>query len=175
MVCHHQCWVTVPNRPQACTCGFGYLWYNLRKDGGEIIMITLTAKEIQIQFEKIVQYFVYEKEIMEKYSELLNLIPDTEQVDIHAAKFEIETDQLIHKLAEMMNGDRKDTINLINTTNEDIVITLIVRILTINQYFTDNPNKTLPISEEVPQFFIDCLINYWRLYQQNDIINYLGS
>lgn len=136
--------------------------------------LILSAKEIQIQLKKIISYFVFDESVKPRIDAILSKIPDTDNVDEYAQKYENETDDFIHRLAELTNYEREDTLSLVSKTNETILMTFAIRLFTIDEHLSNNLVKKLPISSDIPQFLCDCLIKYWYNYKRNGAINILN-
>lgn len=133
----------------------------------------LSAQEIHNQLQKIIQYFVFDELAKPRIDNIISKIPDTENVDEYARKYENDTDDFVHKISELLNLEREKTLAVVSETSDQILMTFTIRLLTISEQLLKSPSNMLPISFDDTQFFCDCFIKYWRAYQKHGEINIL--
>lgn len=133
----------------------------------------LSAQEIHDQLQKIIQYFVFDKSVKSKIDDIISKIPDTENVDKYAQKYEKDTDDFICKISELFKLERKDTLSLVSEISDQVLMTFAIRVFTISEQLLKSPKNMLPISLDNAPLFCDCLIKYWKAYQKYGDINLL--
>ncbi|HNX63655.1 MAG TPA: hypothetical protein PKI60_00510 [Oscillospiraceae bacterium] len=137
--------------------------------------ILISAQEINNQLHKIVQYFIFDDTIKLRIDNIISKISDTENVDRYAQKYEKETDAFIYKISELMKLERKDTLAEISKISDQVLMAFAIRLFTIDEMLLKNPDKLLPISDDNITFLCDCLIKYWRVYQEDGDVNILNA
>ena len=135
----------------------------------------LSAQEIHDQLQKIIQYYVFDESAELKINNIVSKISDTENVDEYAQKYEKDTDDFIHRLSELFELERKDTLSVVSETPDQVLMTFTIRVLTISEQLLKSPKNMLPISLDNAPLFCDCLIKYWRAYQKYGEINLLNT
>ncbi len=129
-------------------------------------MFKMTYNEMLEQLRKICAYYFFEKDFDENMIQILNKFSDL-NADEFAKKYESKTDEFIHKIANHVDGNRGESIKLINHAPEEILATLIYRLMTFVSYCNENPQKQYTLLEGTnSQLVIECLINFWHHYNQ---------
>lgn len=138
-------------------------------------MSAFTYSEMLIQFKKICAYYFFDENFESKImTPIIRKIPDEKNINDYVKQNEEETDDFIHKIASFVDGDRNESIKIINNAPEEILTTLIIRLLTFDDYCHKNPNKSYPVLEDSnQQLVIECLINFWRSYNHNGSLNFV--
>ena len=118
-------------------------------------MFKMTYNEMLEQLRKICAYYFFEKDFDENMIQILNKYSD------------LNADEFIHKIANHVDGNRGESIKLINHAPEEILATLIYRLMTFVSYCNENPQKQYTLLEGTnSQLVIECLINFWHHYNQ---------
>lgn len=127
--------------------------------------LTITYFEMLDQFKKICAYYFFDQNFQVKIEEILENLADI-NADRYADKYENETDEFIHQIAQHVDGNRNKSIKLVNEASDEILATLIVRLMTFTEYCQKNPNKKcFMFGDTNNQLVVECLINFWRLYR----------
>ncbi len=136
--------------------------------------LTITYSEMLNQFKKICAYYFFDQNFQEKMEKILGSLANI-NADKYAEKYEDETDEFVHKIAQHVDGDRNKSIRLVNEASDEILTTLIVRLITFDEYCQKNPNKKyFMFGDTNNQLVIECLINFWRLYSHKGYTNFLA-
>lgn len=133
----------------------------------------LSAQTIHDQLQKVIRYFVFDETAKPRLDNIISKIPDMENMDEYAQKYEKETDDFICKISELLELEREDTLAVVSEASDQILMTFTIRLLTISEQLLKSPDKMLPISLDDAPFFCDCLIKYWRAYQKCGDVNLL--
>ncbi|MBE6855846.1 MAG: hypothetical protein E7500_00230 [Ruminococcus sp.] len=135
--------------------------------------LRITYSDMLDQFKKICSYYFFDENFQNKMLKIIEKI-ETLNADKYAQKYEEETDEFVHKIARHVDGDRRKSIKLINEASEEILATLIVRLITFDEYCQENPNKEyFMFGDTNNQLVIECLINFWRAYNHKGPINFV--
>lgn len=135
----------------------------------------LSAQEIHDQLQKLIRYFVFDETAKPRIDNIVSKIPDAENVDEYARKYEKDTDDFVHKISELFELERENTLAVVSETSDQILMTFTIRVLTISEQLLKSPSNMLPISLDNAPFFCDCLIKYWKAYQKYGEINLLTA
>lgn len=143
------------------------------RGGEKMEYLTITYSEMLDQFKKICAYYFFDQNFQGKMEKLLENLADI-NADKYAEKYEEETDSFIHKITQHVDGDRNKSIRLVNEASDEILATLIVRLVTFDEYCQENPNKKyFMLGDTNSQLVIECLINFWRFYNHKGPTNFL--
>lgn len=133
----------------------------------------ISSWKIHGQIQKMVKYFVIDENVKHKIDNTLDLIPNTENVDEYAMKYESQTDDFIRSISQMLDKEREDTLKIAMNASEQILVSFYIRLITVSEQLLKSPDIMLPISLDDKQFFCDYFIKYWRAYQEHGEINLL--
>lgn len=124
----------------------------------------LTYSEMSDQFKKICAYYFFDQNFPMKMEKILENLADI-SANKYTEKYEKETDDFIYEIAQYVDGNRSNSIKLVNNASNEILAVLIVRLMVFNEYCQNNPNKKyFMFGDTNNQLVIECLINFWRLY-----------
>lgn len=128
--------------------------------------MTITYSVMLDQFQKICSYYFFDSEFENRMMKIFAKIEDL-NADEYARKHEQETDAFIHQMAQHVDGERKESLKLVREASDEIIATLVVRLVTFEEYCRNNPNKThFMFGDTDGQLVIECLINFWRVYDR---------
>ncbi len=117
-----------------------------------------SGAEVLKAFGYIVQNYILTKEIINRVNTIFQTYPKEMFNNDHIKKFEKQTDEFIHLLSTAITNNKSN----INECNDDVLVVLITRIGELQDAFGENQNKKFPFSDDIGQFTVDCLINFWR-------------
>ncbi len=122
--------------------------------------LTITYSEMLDQFKKICSYYFFDWNFQGKMNKILEKLANID-ADEYAKRYEEETDSFIHKIAQHVDGNRNISIKLVNEAPDEILSTLIIRLITFDEYCQSNPNKKyFMFGDTNNQLVIECLINF---------------
>lgn len=134
----------------------------------------LTYYEMLDQLKRICAYYFFDEKFPIRMEKILSNLANV-NADKYAEKYEEGTDNFIHEIAKYVDGNRINSITLVNKAPNEILATLIVRLMTFDEYCQSNPNKKYSmLGDTNSQLVIECLINFWRLYNHKGLINPLA-
>ncbi len=138
-------------------------------------MLAITYEDMCNQLRAIFRYYFFDSDFQ---NNVLNPTLDKiafENPYKYAKKHEEATDNFIWELASLVDGNRDDSIKLINNASDELIATLYVRLMIFTEFCEDNPKKTyILLSDNNKQLVIECLINFWRLYCHEGSIDFLA-
>lgn len=134
--------------------------------------LTITYSEMLDQLKKICSYYFFDQNFQGKMNKILEKLTDID-ADEYAKRYEEEIDSFIHKIAQHVDGNRNISIRLVNEAPDEILSTLIVRLVTFDEYCQNNPNKKyFMFGDTNNQLVIECLINFWYFYSRKGLTNF---
>lgn len=130
-------------------------------------MAIMSGGKILDQLQKCVSYHFMSDRLKKSHMRLFDNFSSDTNVDAFARANEEATDFFIHQLAFGTLRGSKETFAMMDQAEKTTLQTFFIRLTTITDYLASHPTKELPISEDAPQFVIDCLINYWKELQNS--------
>lgn len=117
-----------------------------------------SGAEVLNAFGYLIQHYILTKEVINRETAILQAHSDEEDLNDHIQKFEKQTDEFIHSLATAISNDKSN----MNECTDDVLIVLITRIGELHDALEENKDKKFPFSDDIGQFTVDCLINFWK-------------
>lgn len=136
-------------------------------------MSKITYSLMSDQLMKLCHYYFFDTDFLKRIKTITQKYTDKEAGEL-SKKLENDTDKFIHKMASYIDGNRNESIQFIKEAPDDIIAMMYFRLSLFMVYSADNPDKKYPLLlDDDKQLVLDCLINFWHEYKQDDPLTLL--